>query len=882
MNHLFMQTIIRTLVTCCLLILTSSQVLAQSFMPSPQQIQQFQNLPRAQQEQLARQMGFDLSVLEGAQGGNQSQGSENQPEFVEREVDDEQISAQRARQSVIEAEAKKLKPFGFDLFKNRQEATAPLANTPVPSNYTLGPGDSVKLQLFGKETGSFELVVNNEGNIDLPDLGPLAAVGASFQELKQLVNEKYSQQKIGVTPFISMGQLRSIQVFLVGEVFRPGPLVINSLSTITTALINSGGVSEIGSLRNIELKRSGKTIGNFDFYDLIVYGDTSNDLKLEQGDVIFVPTARNIVSVDGEVRRPAIYEMVAGEDVSSLVRLAGGVLPSADTSAVQLVRASNQNGLSVKSINLSNSTSGGQALQNGDFLRVPKATLEFSNAIKVTGAINLPNIIADTGQVALSTLVSRNTLLANTDLEYALIARRARFDAKTSIIQFTPNDVLNGKFDLQLQSFDELYLFDRFANDNAEGVVAKVTDGNLKTSQDDLKAKAGDSKEMSEAQFLQNQENNRFTTRAFEKQASLSASRKLVLAPLIARLKSEASEQHPVQLIEITGQVKYPGVYPLPQHSSIQTMLKAAGGLTESAHLEIAEITSMVINNGKSEIKHNRVNLIEQLVLDTQQQVKLLSKDVLNVLRIPDWYENNIISLEGEVVFPGVYQISRGETLSSVIKRAGGLTEKASPRAALFTREELKLKERENIDKAIEDLREQLANNNLSNSQFSRTVDYDNATRVLDDLTDVEPVGRMVINLPDILKGIVAEDIELKNGDRLIIPNITPAVSVIGEVFVSTTYRFDQSLTLYDYIERAGGAREFGDTSKIYIVRADGSVSIPRSNYWFSSNSGTVLEPGDTIVVPRDVTNYDNISLWQGVTQILYQSAIAVAAVRTL
>jgi protein involved in polysaccharide export with SLBB domain len=424
-------------------------------------------------------------------------------------------------------------------------------------------------------------------------------------------------------------------------------------------------------------------------------------------------------------------------------------------------------------------------------------------------------------------------------------------------------------------------LFNRFASNEVSGITERVNEGNLKTSQDDLKAE-DDEAMISEATFLQNQERDRFTTQALDKKLNSPASRKELLAPLISRLKSEASEKRPVQLVEINGQVKYPGVYPLPQDSSIYSMVKAAGGLTESAHLEMAEITSLVIENGISQIEHNRVNLMSQFLLPEAQQVQLGSKDVLNVLRIPDWYESNVITLSGEVVFPGSYQISRGETLASVIARAGGLTDKASKGAAIFTREELKDKERENIDKAIQDLREQLANNNLSNSQFSRTIDYDNATRVLNDLTDIEPVGRMVINLAAIVNGSETENIELKNGDTLIIPNITPAISVIGEVFVSTTYRFDDSLDISAYIERSGGAREYGDTSKIYVVKADGSVTIPETNYWFSAGNGMQLEPGDTIVVPRDVTNYDNISLWQGITQIIYQSAIAVAAIGSL
>jgi protein involved in polysaccharide export with SLBB domain len=351
---------------------------------------------------------------------------------------------------------------------------------------------------------------------------------------------------------------------------------------------------------------------------------------------------------------------------------------------------------------------------------------------------------------------------------------------------------------------------------------------------------------------------------------------------LIARLKSEATNNDEVQLVEITGQVKYPGNYPLPQLSNIQSMLTAAGGLTESAHLESAEITSVTLVNGISQVSHSDISLINELLKPASQQVALKSKDVVNIVRIPQWYENNVIELNGEVVFPGRYQISEGERLSSIINRAGGLTQSATAKAAVFTREELKKKEKQNIDKAVKGLREQLANNNLSNSQFSRTIDYQNATKILNDLSDIEPLGRMVISLEDIITGNGLSDIMVKNGDSLTVPNITPAVSVIGEVFVTTAYMYRKDLSVDDYISLAGGVREFGDASKVYIVRANGSVAIPENDFWFSGDSQTMLEPGDTIVVPRDVTNYDNISLWQGVTQIIYQSAVALAAIGSL
>ena len=199
-----------------------------------------------------------------------------------------------------------------------------------------------------------------------------------------------------------------------------------------------------------------------------------------------------------------------------------------------------------------------------------------------------------------------------------------------------------------------------------------------------------------------------------------------------------------------------------------------------------------------------------------------------------------------------------------------------------FQEKNLSKKERDNIDKAIEDLRQQLANNNLSTSQFSRTIDYQNATQVLNDLTDVEPVGRMIIDLEGVLQNSDAADFKLKDGDVLTVPNITPAISIIGEVFVPTTYLFDPALTVEDYLNLAGGIREFGDASKVYIVKANGSVVIPNRDFWFANSNQAVLEPGDTVVVPRDVTNYDNISLWQGITQIVYQSAVALAAIGNL
>jgi polysaccharide export outer membrane protein len=846
---------------------------SQSSAPSQQQIEQFKKLPRAQQEQLARQMGFDLSILKGA---NTTETAVNSApvDTVERQVDETEVAEELSKQSVVESKSSELKPFGYELFNSERVSAEPQTNVPVPNDYIIGPGDSLKLQLYGKETGNYELIVNNEGNVAIPELGPLSIAGASYSEAKRLILQKYEQQKIGVEAFITMGQLKTIQVFLVGEVYRPGTLTLNSLSTVTTALFNSGGVSNIGSLRNIEIKRNGKTVTTFDLYDLIVYGNTENDIRLQQGDVIFVPTVAKIVSIEGEVRRPAIYELTSNESFDDLLTLAGGLMPNANKKSIQLVRNDIVKGLTILSLNSNDKNQRSAALTNGDFVSVPTANLEFTNAIRVLGAINSPQLVSLTQKQKLSAVVDRAAILNNTDLNYGLIVRRAKFDEHTSIIQFSPSAVINGNFDADLKALDHILLFNRVSLDSANELEKKITAGDLKAASDDAKS--------DEAKFVQKNELESFTTKQFADADTVNDSRKQLLAPIIARLKSEASEERSVQLIEVVGQVKFPGVYPIAANSSLANILRAAGGLTESAHLERAEITSTSYEDSAAVTAHKQFNLIAQLALDESEQIKFKSKDVLNIVRIPDWYEDNVVTLSGEVVFPGSYQISSGETLTNLLKRAGGLTRKATINAAVFTRVELQEREQESITQAIDNLRVQLANNNLSSSQFTKTIDYDNATKVLNDLEDTQPIGRLVIDLDELLNGKGLHDIELKDGDNLVIPNISPAISVIGEVFVKATHWYDPTLTIADYISKAGGVREYGDASKVYVVRANGSVFIPESNFWFSTANKVSLAPGDTIVVPRDVTNYDNIGLWQGVTQIVYQTAVALAAIGSL
>ena len=231
-----------------------------------------------------------------------------------------------------------LKPFGYDLFDRRVSSFAPVTNIPVPADYVMGPGDQINVQLYGNQNRQFMLIVGRDGRIQFPTLGPINVTGQTFESVKTALEARVERQMIGVHASISLGDTRSIRVFVLGEAKRPGSYTISGLGTITSALFAAGGVRPIGSLRNIQLKRQGAIVRHFDLYDLLIRGDTTDDAKLLPGDVIFVPPVGSTIGVEGEVRRPAIYETKGETSIADVVQLAGGLTPEADLGNAALTR----------------------------------------------------------------------------------------------------------------------------------------------------------------------------------------------------------------------------------------------------------------------------------------------------------------------------------------------------------------------------------------------------------------------------------------------------------------------------------------------------------------------------------------------------------------
>ncbi|MGB0937505.1 MAG: SLBB domain-containing protein, partial [Colwellia sp.] len=352
-----------------------------------------------------------------------------------------------------------------------------------------------------------------------------------------------------------------------------------------------------------------------------------------------------------------------------------------------------------------------------------------------------------------------------------------------------------------------------------------------------------------------------------------------LLKPIISKLKQQATVTMAMQLVEINGHVTYPGVYPLTVNGEVNDLIAAAGGLLESAYTEQAEITR-VMDGDASKVKHIKFNLQAAMLGSNGENIALRSKDSINIFSIPNWQENVKVELKGEVKFPGVYTIRRGETLSNLLERAGGFSEFAAPNAAIFTREAIRKQEQQQLAKLSEDLRRDIASKSFENSVSSNSLSYDEMNKLLNDLASVEAVGRLVIDLP-----LIVEDkqrLVLQNGDALYVPSKRDSISVIGEVNYATSHLFQQGITVDDYIDLSGGLKERAADERIYIIKANGSVKIPNTGSWFAVNDTNTLEAGDTIVVPMNSDYMDNLTLWSTATQIVYQLGVAVAAISSI
>jgi protein involved in polysaccharide export with SLBB domain len=376
----------------------------------------------------------------------------------------------------------------------------------------------------------------------------------------------------------------------------------------------------------------------------------------------------------------------------------------------------------------------------------------------------------------------------------------------------------------------------------------------------------------------------------------LSASRERVVEPVIRELELQASPDHPAQVVSIDGKVKAPGRYPLEPTMRVSDLIRAGGSMNDSAYSGEAELTRYAIADGS--VRQTSLIPVDLAAIrrgDVAADIQLMPYDVLVVKVTPQWTEPGTIELTGEVRFPGRYPITRGETLSSVLRRAGGFTDLAFEEGAVYIREELKKREKEQLDLLTNRLQSDLASLSLEAVASSAATSNSNASSgatqglavgqsLIQQLRETKPVGRLVINLDRVVQGRPGgpEDVLVRDGDKLLVPKQTQEITILGEVQSPTSHVYRSGLTRDDYIAKSGGVTQKADRSRIYVVRANGDVVAGARSGWFRRSRSTEMRPGDTIVVPLDTERIRALPLWQAVTTIIYNLAVALLAVRSV
>ncbi|SFM41875.1 protein involved in polysaccharide export, contains SLBB domain of the beta-grasp fold [Marinobacter zhejiangensis] len=808
---------------------------------SPAQLEQFQQLPRAQQQALAARYGVDLNQLQDDRRVVERPHQVEVVSPVSTLTEGEQSRRATQDEHGVREAVGELRPFGYDLFAGSPTTFAPVTEIPVPAEYTVGPGDVLRVQMWGQENRQLELPVSRDGTISFPQSGPMAVAGMRFERVRQQIRERVSEQYIGVEASVSLGELRSMRVFVLGEARNPGSYTVSSLSTITNVLYVSGGVTTTGSLRQVQHKRDGKLLGTLDLYDLLLKGDTSGDSRLQPGDVVFIPPVGKRVGIDGQVNRPALYELRRENALGELLSLAGGLTPQAYPQRVSIQRTNEDFHRVITEADASTPEGLRARVQLGDLVTIPSVSEITGQYVEMQGAVTRAGRYAWVPGMRVSSVISNLgvDLLPAADRVAAVVVRTDKPTDTISVLTLNLRDAVanpGSDEDLLLMEADRVLVFSDTAKLDATSELAQHQ----------------------------------------------SYSREAMLAPVITRLKSQGIPGDPQQVIRITGPVRYPGEYPMPESQSMMDAITIAGGLKDSASLFRAEIArSAVDRDGMGETNILNVNLAEIMAGTTE--FTLQSRDTILIQAIPAFAERRTVTLAGEIRYPGEYTFRDGETLQDILQRAGGLTPNAFPEGAVFTRAKLRELEARRLREAEERLQGDLLGLELEGSGIGghNAERLEEVQGLLEDVQNSRAVGRMVIDLSAVVSEADYQAIRLQDGDALIVPDIPQSVSVFGEVQFPTSHLHQPGLSVDDYLERSGGPTRQADTSRVYVIRADGSVMMPETSRWFGGR-GRHLQPGDTIIMPIDVDRLNQLELWTNVSQIMYQMALGAAAVGSL
>jgi polysaccharide biosynthesis/export protein len=778
------------------------------------------NIPSSPPQQL--QQPFEDQVEKSAQEQMQRE-SARVPEFValppEPDIEFQDF--------VTSSLGYHLNMFGQSLFHNVPSTFAPVDRIPVTPDYLIGPGDELLVRAWGQIDVNYRAVVDRTGAIYLPKVGPISVAGVRYDQLNTYMKAAISRVYKNFDLDVTLGRLRAVQVFVVGQVRRPGSYTVSSLSTMVNALFASGGPSKQGSMRRIMLKREGKDVTTFDLYDLIAFGDKSKDVQLLSGDVIWVPPVGHLVALAGSVNVPGIYELKEHETLGQLLGYAGGFTTTASGQKTFIDRIDDRQVRHTAELDLS-SAGLKTELRDGDIVRFLHISPRFDNAITLRGNVAVPGRYPWRQGMRVKDLIPSRDVLVTQEFwkrqnKLAVDLESLTFKSREEVEQDRQRDLENR---------------DRNAPANQLGVPnpqPSTPTGQGQATQPD--------------QRTQQQRDEDLAARVGRTEAQ--------------RIKQE----------ELKNEVKRSAAEINCEYAVIQRM----DPQDLSTHL-------VPFNLGKAIAGDESENLI----LQPGDVITIFSQ---NDMQVPAGQQTKFVRLEGEFVTAGVYQAQPGETLRHLISRVGGLTPQAYLYGAEFTRESTREDQQKRLDEYINDLGRSIERNTSGQRSLNgdeavaERQAVEGQRRLLDKLRQMKATGRIVLELKPTADNInQMPDLMLEDGDRLLVPFKPATVNVIGSVYNSNAFIFKPSKTVSDYMRLSGGPTRNGDKGRSFVIRADGTTLGGHGHHDLFVNSfeQARLMPGDTIVVPEKLDKGVVLRGFKDWTQIISTFVIGAAAAKVL
>jgi len=730
-------------------------------------------------------------------------------------------------------------------------------------------------------------MVDREGRVALPEAGSLQVSGMPLEKVQQVIETELRRQYQGERADVSISRIRSVRVYVVGDVAHPGPYDVSALSTPLNAVFIAGGPTSRGSIRTIKHYRGNKLVQDVDVYGLVLNGIRTDLQNLAPGDTILVPPIGAEVTLEGMVRRPAIYELHGEKNLSEALSLAGGVLSTGTLRHIEVERLVAHEKRVELSLDLPEDTSNGSKsindalesfnVQDGDRIRISAILPYTERSIYLDGHVYRPGKYSFHDGMHINDLVKSFADLQPEPYQaHAELIRLAPPDYKPVVLAFNLGDALQGKTDanLALQPFDTIRIFGRFDFEDEPSIFVSGevrSPGEHQTSgeihvRDAIFLAGGltpDAQE-SDAQIFR-RDGGKTKVFSVDLQNALKgdATNNILLHPKDRLVVHRNLARIDPPSVFIQGEVAKPGKYPLGEGMTASQLVRAAGGFKRSAFTEQADLTRFQhVNNDQVQATNNEINIARALT-DANVDVPLQDGDTLTIRQLTGWKDlGAAITVRGEVNHPSTYGIQEGERLSSILIRAGGLRTGAYPQGAVLERAQLRELEEQQREDLIHrlDLEQQnfkIQPNGKSSEELAlRQSFFQQQQLILDKLKSAPAVGRLVIKInPDIdkWKG-TPDDIEVRAGDVITVPKRPEFVVVSGQVYNPTAITYRPGKSARWYLEQAGGATQLGNKKAVFVVRANGSVvggSLGGPGWWGSDALGATLYPGDTIVVPE-------------------------------